>query len=283
MSRGKGLHRTPDAKKAHRLGANLHPLIATALAAGIKGAGMLAIWGVLNQGGSQTCAEHSDVGAVWATLTAQGKAPAFIGSPRTLASCVYGDLRAAATPAGQTLPLLTDGGCDLQDTATALAKWGLAPMQAPTSDGRNSDVENDPSDNTFPEPDPQRVVLAGQDLCPGEYSVPVDQDAARTVAACIDAGIAVHVGGFIDTAYENLTASQVAQPANDTDPNGGGHAQYVYGYRTAADGSLEFRVANSWGADWCDGGSCWVSTAWLLSMWEIFPVAVGVPATARAS
>lgn len=165
-----------------------------------------------------------------------------------------------------------DTGADLQDDATALVGWGLAPIQAPTSDGRFSDVEADPANNVFPEVDPSQLQKAFQ--VTGEYQIPVDANAAKNVALCIDAGIPVQIGIFVDMAFENLTPGQVAQPADQADPQGGGHALYIYGYRTAADGSYEFLVKNSWGSVWCDSGSCWASTAWLQTAWELFPIAV---------
>lgn len=276
MKYGKGLLRTPDAKKAHRLGAELHPDIAAAKAAGPKGSGQLTPAKRTDQGQSGCCHSHSAVAVVWCALTAAGLSPQFLGSPRMLASCTYADVRAATTPAGAALPVLQDNGADLQDDANAMAKWGLAPIQAPTSDGRYSDVENDPPDNSFPEPDPAQLVVGSQHLVSGEYTIPVDAQAPLLVAAAIDAGIPVWLGTFVDTAFEDLAADAVAQPANQADPNGGGHALYISGYRTAADGSLEFRVENSWGDGWCDGGACWASTAWLLACWELFPCPVKV-------
>jgi hypothetical protein len=108
----------------------------------------------------------------------------------------------------------------------------------------------------------------------GEYSIPVDSSAPNLVALCIDSKIPVQVGFFCDSAFESLTPSQVAGAPNQNDPSGGGHAVYLYGYRTNAQGEFEFRLRNSWGNAWCDVGDCWVSTAWLLAAWELFPIAV---------
>lgn len=265
MSRyGKGLIKCAPKKIAHRFAfrATVPP----------KGAGQLTACQRLDQGQTGTCHAHSLVGAVWTALHAAGSDPPFIGSPRQLASCTYGDVRGTKTYPGTTMPVLLDTGADLQDDATALAAWGLARIQAPTSDGRFSDVENDPSSNVFPEADTAQLQRTFQ--VTGEYSIPVDSAAPAAVASCIDAGIPVQIGIFVDTAFEDLTSGQVAQPANQNDPNGGGHALYISGYRTAADGSYEFRVENSWGSSWCDGGACWASSAWLMSGWELFPIAV---------
>ena len=260
MSYGKGLRQCPADKIAHRTQLRAQ--------AAIKGDGQLAPCPRMDQGQSGTCHAHSLAAAVWCALTASGVTPSFVGSPRQLAACTYADVRGPGSP----MQPLQDTGADLQDDSTALATWGLAPIQAPTSDGRFSDVEADPASNIFPEPDLSRLELVQQ--LSGEYAIAVDANAPRLVASCIDAGIPVQIGIFVDSAFESLTAEQVAQPANQRDPNGGGHALYISGYRTNATGQLEFRVENSWGSSWCDGGACWASTAWLLSAWELFPVAV---------
>lgn len=54
----------------------------------------------------------------------------------------------------------------------------------------------------------------------------------------------------------------------DTDSDGmihvagdqvGGHAYDVSGFRTNADGTRDYRMENSWGADWGDHGGAWIS------------------------
>jgi C1A family cysteine protease len=94
--------------------------------------------------------------------------------------------------------------------------------------------------------------------------------------------VLVQAGFFCDSAFENLTPSEVAGVQNAADPNGGGHAVYLYGYRTNSAGKFEYRLRNSWGIGWCDGGDCWVSEAWLLACWELFPVAVKMVAKGAA-
>jgi hypothetical protein len=265
MPRRKGLKRSTPHKVAHRLAAASHPLIKAALGAALAASCQIRVSSHPDQGESECCAEHSAVGCC--AIHKPG-----IGSPLCLASCTYGDVRAELTPPGDTLPPLSDTGAELQTVSDALRKWGLAPM-GPQIAGRNgwSDVPDDVPGVPFPEPDVSQLEVAGHTLVSGEYAIAVDSNAPQTVAACISAGIPVWLGCFVDSAFEALTAGQVAQPPNASDPNGGGHAMYISGYRTAADGSLEFRVENSWGSNWCDGGGCWASTAWLLACWELWP------------
>jgi hypothetical protein len=229
----------------------------------------------MDQGESSTCHSHSAVAGVWAAFMAAGKPAPFLGSPLTLASCTYADVRAAQTPHGQTLPPLQDTGAELQDVADALRRWGLAPMGTPIAGrGGISDVPDDVDGQPFPEPDRWSVEVAGSHLISGEYAIPLDSSAPTTCALALDKGIPVWLGTFVDTAFEQLGASDIAAPADTSDPNGGGHALYLSGYRTAADGSYEFRVENSWGTGWADGGAVWASQAWLLACWDLWPMAV---------
>jgi hypothetical protein len=267
---GKGLLRPDPAKSAHRLHVNLHPRIDEA--ATPKGSGQLLTPGRLNQGLTSTCHAHSAVAAVWTAQTAAGLIGVYLGSPRLLASCTYADVRALAHPSGP-LPKLTDDGADLSDDAAALQRWGIAPIQNPTTDGRFSDVENDPADNTFPEPDAARLELAGGDLIVGEYSIPVTSGAPKLCALAIDAGIPIWLGFEVDQAFEDLGPIDIAAPPIATEALGG-HAVYLSGYRTAADRSFEFRLENSWGPAWADDGAVWTSTAWLLSAWMLWPMSV---------
>jgi hypothetical protein len=269
---GKGLKPSTRQKVQHRLGAHTHPQIAAALAAGPKGAADLTPCQRMDQGQTGTCHAHSLSGAIWTSFNAAGKALAFIPSPRLIASCTYADVRSASIPAGAPLPPLTDDGAELQDDADAVKTWGIAPIQSPTSDGRFSDVENDPPDNTFPEPDPTQMQIGGQDLITGEYAISVDSNAPNVVASSLDSGYPVWVGFLVDQAFEDLGASSIAQA-----PIGsglGGHAVYLSGYRTNALGKLEFRLENSWGSGWALNGSVWCSEAWLMACWDLWPCPV---------
>lgn len=273
MRPGKGLLRPDPAKLARRFHASLHP----ALRAGgtPKGSAQLTPCQRMDQGQSGTCHAHSAAGSVWTALNAAG-AVMFVPSPVLIASCTYADVRAAQTPPGQPLPPLVDTGADLSDDATALARWGVSPILAPTTDGRYSDVENDPPGATFPEPSVAQLEQAGHDLIGGEYQIPVDAQAPVLCALALDNGLPIWLGFFVDSAFESAQADTVVGPPNESDPNGGGHAVYLSGYRTAADGSYEFRLENSWGPGWADGGAVWVGTPWLKACWMLWPMAIRV-------
>lgn len=225
-----------------------------------------------------TCHAHSGVAVTTCALNAKNRGLPFNPSPLLLASLTYADVRAATTPPGQPLQPLQDTGADLSDDATALATWGIGPIGA-LIPGRYSDVPDDYPGVPFPEPpEPggpgSELVVAGSNLIAGEYQIPVDSDAPMLAATALDANIPLWVGFYCDSAFENLSPSGVAGAPNENDPRGGGHAGYISAYRTAANGSYEFRVENSWGSDWCLNGACWASSAWLRACWTIWPFAV---------
>jgi hypothetical protein len=268
---GRGLHRPTPSRVAHRLGAHTLGLSGTP-----RGSATLEPCPRMDQGRTSTCHAHSAIAAFWTALTAAGQKPSWVASPLLLASCAYADVRALLFPAPQALPTLVDTGAELQDDATALAKWGVAPMGALIQWRSGlSDVPDNRDGVPFPEPDRTQLEIAGSDLISGEYSIAVDSNAPRLVALALDAGIPVWDGGYITSDYERISAGTVA-PASmgQDDGSGGGHAQYISAYRTNSAGAYEYLYQNSWGDVWAMGGAVWVSTAFLLTRWTLWPFAV---------
>jgi hypothetical protein len=272
---GRGLKPPTPGKSAHRMGAASHPLIGAALRGSLAGSADLSpqICPRMDQRQTETCFAHSAAALLGLQMAIAGKPLGWVPSPELIAQTTYADVRAAAHPSGD-LPVLQDTGAELQDVATAMARWGVGPM-GPIVDNSNSDVP-DPTGYGFPEADPNRLVVAGSHLIGGEYSIDVDANAPAVVAAALDAKISIWCGGLVGAAYqaatENPTLVQQPTPASDT--TGGGHAQGIVGYRTNADGALEFKVCNSWGASWGSNGLIWVSSAWVAACWMLWPFAV---------
>ena len=271
-----GLKPTTWEKIQHLVDALLHPEIGAAHAAGPKGSADLRAscppGGPFDQNGSFTCHAHALVGAAYTAFAVMGARLLFVPSPLHVASCTYADLRTAATQPGDTLPVLVDNGAELQDDVNAVAQWGLAPMGVMQS-GRFSDVPSLEPADPFPEPVLGQVEkgfrIAGEYVLRGDPSTWPAQ-----CAASLDAGIPLYVGGYVDTAYENLGPSDIAQPPDMNDKNGGGHAQYMVAYRKNAAGELEFLVVGSWGKDWALNGTVWASAAWVAALWTIIPMTV---------
>ena len=266
MSYGKGLKRPDTHKLARRLHASFHPLLASAGTP--RGSAQLVPCQRMDQGQSGTCHAHSAAAAVWTARNALGSPLAFVPSPLLIAACTYADVQGPASKRGP----LQDTGADLSDDATALSTWGIAPM-GPTVDGRYSDVPNDPPDNSFPEPDLLQLQVAGADIISGEYQIPVDASAPTLCALALDANVPIWLGFEVDDAFQALGPGDVALPPVDA-PDDGGHAVYLSGYERDGASGFAFRLENSWGSGWADGGAVWVSQAWLLATWMLWPMAV---------
>ena len=274
----------PSKIAGKKVGAS-HPVIAAMLAlASIPAACDLAAYEPhrLDQGQSGSCTAHAFSGS---TSTACRKASIAVGfepSPREMYATTRGLERSMQTPAGQTLAPLTDSGAEPADVFTAGSTFGTSPMLGPTPDGRNSDIWSANDTTTLPEnvnnePDGNQLQTAGTTFVTGEYAIdPKSANVSDVCAAAIASGFPIYVAFFCDTAFEQLQAGQVAVPPNVNDPQGGGHAVYLSGYKTNSDGTRTFFLSNSWGNSWCDNGRCLVSEAWLKATWELYVMDVKV-------
>lgn len=276
---GRGLKPPTPARNAHRMGALSHEGIALAKKVGIRGSADLT--GLcpprMNQQATSTCFAHSFSAALFCAKGAAGKPMPFVPSVRLLASMVYAKEQRSKPTMGAPLADLQDLGAELADVADVGSGWGVAPM-GPTIDGLNSDVPDGPfqpqSLVPFPEADVLDLVVAGSELIAGEYSIPMDANAPETIAASLDAGIPVWIGGLVGSAYEALGPSDVAEPTPSSDTSAGGHAQVIASYRTAPGGALQFRVVGSWGTGWAFNGTVWASSDWVKALWQAYPMAV---------
>ena len=284
MKHSLGARRSHPAKLLSKKPAISHLKIAAILASTIQPSVDLAPFEPerLDQGGSGSCTAHSFSASVSTSCRKAGNALPFEPSPRETYAATRGIERANSTQNGQPLVPLTDSGAEPADVMTAGVTYGIAPMQGPTPDGRNSDIWSDQDTiekpaNVNNEPDGVQLQQAGTTIVTGEYII--DQTAKNVsdqVAAALSAGYTVYTCFFVDTAFEQLQPGQIAQAPDQNDPNGGGHAVYLSGYITNADGSRTFILSNSWGKSWCDNGRCLVSEAWLAQVYEMFVMDVVV-------
>ena len=277
MSYSKGCKPSTPAKVAHRVSFAGHPAASAPLAASADLSAFAPP--VMDQTKTGSCTAHSIAGATYTALAAAGTPLGFVPSPRTTYACTRALERSASTPSGE-LPALEDTGAELQDVATVIGSIGVKPMVPPTPEGANSDVW---SGNVNEEPDFAAIEQAAAVLLTGEYKIdPSDASAPQLVAAAIQAGIPVWVAAFVDSAFEQFGANDIAQAPNANDPNGGGHAIWLKAFRTNAQGDLEFLIQNSWG-NWALNGCVWASTAWLKSVWEAWPIAITATRVASTS
>ena len=228
----------------------------------------------LNQGQTPTCYAH----ALAAGLSMACGVP-WIPSPRALA---VASMRLEQGPGGT----LRDDGCRLTTVLDVARQIGTRPMQAPTPDGRCSDVwcSDDVSGLAMPPPpnDCLDLTPAELDECRlHEYDCGLTSidprlgDAPGLVVDCLTSPLhpaPVLVGTIVGPAFSGLRPGYVAQPEPAWSVSRGGHALLLVGHRTAADGSVEFKILNSWGEEWDENGECWVSTPWLRACWELHPL-----------
>jgi len=91
-------------------------------------------------------------------------------------------------------------------------------------------------------------------------SEPLDFDVA-TICTELDAGHPVVVGLQVTRAWEDFAGDTLPEPAGEVI---GGHAVLLVGYDLAL---RCFRVRNSWGTSWRDGGYAWLPWAWIRAPW----------------
>jgi len=96
----------------------------------------------------------------------------------------------------------------------------------------------------------------------------------QEIIAAIDAGWPVIFSVFLDDDFVNTWPhpDHVFTGEKLTDSS---HAMLIVGYRKT-DSGYQFRVRNSWGSQWCDGGYCWftenyiarLNDAWAVTNYE---------------
>lgn len=269
---GRGLLPQNPATRVVRAPAGDHHLIRGALKS-LRGSADLSPMAskVLNQGQSSTCWAHSAVTCDFIRKnTRAGSAVAVLQSPLYFAQVVYAQYRAALFPAGQIMPPLQDTGAQLDDCDRAFGQWGSARFQEPAQDGETDVPATDQEGFGIPELSTGELQAGAAALFAGPYDIAPGGNAPEIVAACLDAGVPVWMGGPVTRALDNLQAGQVEQPADLTDPSVGGHARAIIGYRTVA-GALEFLVRNSWSHAWGDGGNSWAVAGVIAGAWSLLP------------
>lgn len=266
MSFGKGCLQPLIAPHLHRMSFRMHTAMVATLPSSVdlRETGLVAA--VKDQGQVGACEGFSCSGATETAFALAGDPLGFTPSEAAWYRGLRAIARARSTPAGQPLPSLQDVGGMTEDAIAFMAAFGIRPRYvARTSDGRNADLEiaavND-------EPGLGELETEAIRLFVGPYAVdPQSSDAEQQVQASLAAKIPVRVDSFVDSAYEDWTPSQAPVGApNTSDPQGGGHAQYIVGYAPGF-----YIVRNSWGTAFGDAGDWRVSPTWLRSTWGLYP------------
>jgi hypothetical protein len=236
-----------------------------------------------NQGASEACTAHS-LSALISTVCALAGVPCVEPSEHVLYTRSG---RIEVGPDGE----LQDDGRQMLDVWKAFLNDGLAP-QGTSPDGRNSDVwtqaDLEAAGLSGPAPNVCETIsaehLAEAHKCrPALTLFPIDAIAADVelqVKSVLAVGHLVWDGGYVGSAYQALTAGQIAQPDPPGDPTAAGHAEFYLDYRTQPDGSVEYLKVNSWGDSWGTNGMTWCSAAELRAQFELHAIGVAAPAPA---
>ena len=219
-----------------------------------------------NQGRSSSCSAHAITSGLYAAQIGAGIADPIDGSPHLVYS-LSGRLE-------RPFAALQDDGRQLVDVLAVVRTVGLAPMQAPTPDGRWSDVwtaEEGPDPNVcVPATGAEILSCVRHAYDVGNHTIdPTAPDRDDLIVATLTAPspAPVLLATRVGARFDSLSPGQVAEP----DPDGSGHALIICGHRTLASGDRQFLVDNSWG-DWDENGECWVSSAWAGACWELHPL-----------
>lgn len=133
-----------------------------------------------------------------------------------------------------------DAGVYYPDAFNVLSQVGAATWADMPYDGR--DYQSQPSPEVKARARRYRIDFWRQ----------VNAQDTKEIKAHLNAGFPVLIGAAVDEAFAKLPAGKKWSSMGRAV---GGHAMIVVGYD---DGKQGFRVMNSWGRDWCDGGYCWV-------------------------
>jgi hypothetical protein len=121
--------------------------------------------------------------------------------------------------------------------------------------------------NVNDELDLDEVIRASHALLSGDYAIE-GPSLERRVMLALSRGQAVSVGFYADTAFIQYRGKGALGTPN-FGSDGGWHYCYLIGYERDS-----FRLRNSWGSDWGDGGDADVSFDFLRACEAVYASAV---------
>lgn len=229
---------------------------------------------VLDQGPTSACIGHGSAQGICiginsiAAQSGNGLGLPWTPSPRH----IYYGARCASDVRPDASMTLQDGGAYPANGMWAVQRYGIRPIEAPSPDGRYSDV--DPS-NVNEDLDFGDLEQGDLTIVVGEYRIneaafDVVEQVKQTLAV---AQVPVGVGFQVDRAFMAGSSSAIDEPGPDIL---GGHWTTVIGYRPSATrpGEIELEIVNSWGAVWSVGGYGWATEAWLRRALDIYAYTV---------
>jgi len=202
---------------------------------------------VIDQGGAPFCFANAPAQALRTCQVLRG-----VVSPR-LASRLF---LVYLTHAIEGDPTAFDGAM-IGDVMTVLEKLGFPPETSwPYSDANPGPFSVKPPTEAFRE--------AYDRIAPFDYAriLSVGDQRITDIKTALAAGHPVVFGTQVTEAFcqGEMAPDFVVDAPGPDDPIAGGHALMLSGYQ-----GDNFRVVNSWGPGWADGGKCWFTGAYLKS------------------
>lgn len=227
---------------------------------------------IMDQGQFGSCTGHGTSQLIYTAMNAAGDPLPWVPSQSDPYAGGRARARAAAADPTKPLPKLTDDGAMPADVMAWISNWGIRKSKGPTADGRNSDCD---SSNVNAEPTLEQLEEDVLFVVVGEYRIDETADDVVTqICFCLDEGIPVGIGAFVDTVFEDWSPGSSPVPApNTNDPTGGGHWFAIQGYITL-NGKRVFKITNSWGIGWGDGGHAYVSEEFVKQAWDLYAMQV---------
>lgn len=152
-------------------------------------------------------------------------------------------------------PPLKDGGTYIRGAFKALREFGVCDeTDWPFKTSRVNDQPRGyvPYAHADPRKDGEYLAITGG----GSTRV------ERIKSALAD-GYPVVFGTDLAKSFMPAAGEHVIDRPKSSEKIVGGHAMVIIGYTTDGDGSTLFRVLNSWGKRWRDGGLCWFTERYI--------------------
>lgn len=227
---------------------------------------------VIDQGQTSSCTGNSTAVAIQAAQSKALGLPAGQWSELPSRLQLYYDARAIENNTG------ADDGAAISDIFDAARVVGVCPeSQWPFC---TLDADGTPTNpqviTTQPDAEAYRAA-ADQKIVSGAYRITSEGvQRVQDIKAAIAAGHLVVWGTRLDQAFEELQPGDVWPGVTGADI--GGHAMFLHAYAPYASGT-KFASRSSWGPDFADNGSAWVSDAAIIdaNAQEFWVVAVVDP------
>lgn len=183
-----------------------------------------------------------------------------------IATLVHAIERASTGSSGK----LWDWGGDPADACTVFGRYGVsAARYQPGTDEEARNCDASP-DRVGPDHAPVGNEEGGVEIDARDFikDAEVILGGAHEIgdANCIDESCQTLADGVtITIAFCVIDSDETAPPGTVLQGRDGraDHDVLIVGYRTKADGAIEFLMQNSWGSEWVDAGFAWVSESFM--------------------